>query len=327
MKKLISVLAVFAAIGTLPMLVTSDFWLNISIMVLYSALLGQAWNMLGGFAGQFSFGNAAYFGTGAYTVSILQVSFGVSPWIGLIAGSALAALVAVLIGLTTFRFGLRGAYFALVTLAIAEVFRIVASSSDITGKGVGILIPLSKSAADFQFTSRVGFFWVIWAMALGAFLVVWWICNSRFGAQLTAIRDNEDGARALGVDVFRVKLGAIALSGAFAGLAGVFYAQYNLFIDPQIAYGAATSVESLVVAIIGGTGTLFGPLLGAAMLRILGEASRELIGDIPGVSLALYGVLLVVTVVFLPRGLAGLRLGRKRRSGQVDATLKAGANA
>lgn len=325
MNKLATLAIVFALIGTTSMLIESDFWLNLMIMTLYMALLGQAWNILGGYGGQFSFGHAAYFGTGAYTVAVLQVQFGINPWIGLAAGGALAAGVAAFIGLSTFRFGLRGSYFALVSLAFAEVLRILSNSVDFTGAGVGTLIPLSRSAANFQFVSRTGFFWVIWAMALAAFLTVWWIGHSRFGAQLTAVRDNEDAARALGVNAFRVKMGAIVLSGFFSGLAGVFYTQYFLYLDPQIAYGPAVSVESLLVPLIGGVGTLLGPLLGSVALNALSEVTRALFGDVPGLSLVLYGTLLVVMVLFMPRGLNGL-LSRVTRKSAPQSTTAPGLN-
>jgi len=305
-NKLLLLIVVFGLIALAPMLITQESLLNIIIMTLYAALLGQAWNILGGYGGQVSFGPAAYFGTGAYAVAVLQVQFGINPWLGLVVGGFAAAAVGAFIGFCTFRYGLRGSYFALVTLAFAEVLRILSNSVDFTGAGVGLLIPLERSAVNFQFASKEGFFWVIWAMTFAAFLTVWKIGNSRFGAQLMAVRDNEDAARALGVDAFRVKMGAIMLSGFFAGLAGVFYAQYFLYLDPHIAYGAAISVESLLVPIIGGMGTLFGPLLGAAFLHGLSELSRAVIGDAPGISLVLYGVLLVVMVLFVPRGLAGL---------------------
>jgi branched-chain amino acid transport system permease protein len=256
------------------------------------------------------------------------VRLGINPWIGLVAGGLLAAAVAAFIGFCTFRYKLRGSYFALVTLAFAEVLRILSNSVDFTGAGVGLLIPLHRGLAHLQFASRAGYFWVIWAMALAAFLIVWWIGNSRFGAQLTAVRDNEEAARALGVDAFRVKMGAIVLSGFLSGLAGVFYAQYFLYLDPTIAYGSEISITSLLVPIIGGTGTLFGPLLGAVGVHVISEATRGVIGDAPGISLALYGAVLVVMVLFMPRGLAGLfaRRPARRPAGEGKA-LEAGANA
>jgi branched-chain amino acid transport system permease protein len=306
MKRLAILLAVFAAIAVAGANVTSATWLNSLIAVLYVALLGQAWNILGGYGGQFSFGHAAFFGTGAYTVAVLQVQLGINPWIGLAVGGATGALVALIIGALVFRYGLRGSYFALVTLAFAEVLRILSNTVDFTGAGVGLLIPLDQRAAVLQFADKSGYFWLIWALALAAFVTVWWLGESRFGARLMAVRDNEDAARALGVDAFAIKLGAIGLSGFFAGLAGVFYAQLYLYLDPGIAYGSSVSVEALLVPIIGGLGTLFGPLLGAAVLHLVSETTHAVIGDAPGISLALYGALLVVMVTFMPRGLAGL---------------------
>jgi branched-chain amino acid transport system permease protein len=178
-----------------------------------------------------------------------------------------------------------------------------------------LLIPLKQGVFNLQFPTKTGFFFLIWAMTLAAFLAVWWIGNSRFGAQLAAVRDNEDAARALGVDPFRVKLGAIVLSGLFSGLAGVFYAQYFLYLDPSIAYGTAISIESLLVPIIGGMGTLFGPLFGAIGVHAISEITRETIGDAPGIALALYGAVLVLMVIFMPRGIAGLVLRLSRRPG------------
>jgi branched-chain amino acid transport system permease protein len=323
MRNLVILLMLFGLLSLAPLAVASDFWLNLIIMTLYASLLGQAWNILGGYGGQFSFGHAAFFGTGAYTVAVLQVSAGLSPWAGLVAGAVLAMAVAAFIGFTTFRYGLRGSYFALVTLAFAEVLRILANSVPFTGAGVGILIPLQPGAANLQFASKDGFFWLLLAITFAAFLTVWWIGNSRFGARLMAVRDNEDAARALGVDPFRIKMSAIILSGLFSGLAGVFYAQYFLYLDPSIAYGPAVSVESLLVPIIGGMGTLFGPLAGAAALHGLSEITRELTGGLPGASLVLYGVLLVIVVLFAPRGLAGLLSGKTRKSARPSARTAA----
>ncbi|WP_202331422.1 branched-chain amino acid ABC transporter permease [Mesorhizobium sp. L-8-3] len=321
MRSLSTLLLVFLLIGIAPLVVTSDFWLNVVIMTLYAALLGQAWNILGGYGGQFSFGHAAFFGTGAYAVAVLQVQLGINPWIGMALGGVLAAAVAAFIGFCTFRYGLRGSYFALVTLAFAEVLRILSNSVDVTGAGVGLLIPLARGVENFQFASRAGYFWVVWALALAAFVTVWWIGNSRFGAQLTAVRDNEEAARALGVNAFRVKMGAIVLSGFFSGLAGVFYAQYFLYLDPSIGYGPEISITSLLVPIIGGMGTLFGPLLGAVGVHAISEGTRSFVGEAPGISLALYGAVLVVMVLFMPRGLAGLlaRRARKRHEDRVAA--------
>ncbi len=312
MKRLALLLGVFAALFCLPLLVASEFWMNAVTLALYAALLGQSWNILGGYGGQFSFGHALFFGVGAYAVAVLQVALGVNPWIGMAVGGALAALVAVAMGWLSFRYGLRGSYFALITLAFAEVFRILANSVPFTGAGEGILIPLDRRPAVMQFVEPSGYYWLLWAITLACFLTVWRMERSRFGAYLAAVRDNEDAASAIGVDPLRVKLKAIALSGFFMGLAGVFYAQRFLYLDPGIAFGSTVSVEALLVPIVGGMGTLFGPLLGAAALHAVAELAREVIGDAPGLDMALYGAVLVGMVMFLPRGLAGLGVSSRR---------------
>jgi len=308
-------IALFAILAAaLPLVVSSGFLLNLAIMVLYATLLGSAWNILAGFGGQFSFGHAVFFGTGAYAAAVLQVNFGWNAWAALPVAIALGGVVGALVGALSFRYGLKGSYFALVTLAFAEVFRILANTFAFTGAGVGLMVPLSKSAKDFQFAGGTGYFYVILIFALAALVITWWLKHSRFGAWLQAVRDNEDSAAALGVDVVRVKLIAIQISGALTAAGGVFYVQYFHYIDAHIAYGPSVSVEALLAPIVGGLGTLFGPLLGAAVLHVLSELTRNLIGDAPGVSLVIYGVVLVTMVTFLPRGiiggLAALRRGR-----------------
>jgi len=305
----------------LPYLLHSDFQLNFVIMVLFAAYLGQAWNVLGGYGGQFSFGHAAFFGTGAYATAVLQISFGVNPWVAMLGSALGGALVGLVVGFLSFRYGLRGSYFALVTLAFAEVLRLLANTFAVTGAGVGLLIPLRQSAGNFQFTERAGFFYVILALTLLSLLIAFWLERSRFGAWLIAVRENESAARALGVNAFRVKLTAITLSGTMAGIGGAFYAQMFLFIDPPLAYGPAMSVEMLLVPIIGGMGTLFGPLLGAGVLHLVGELAKSVTGKAVGLDLVLYGALLVIMVLFLPNGLFGLarsvlrRLRRPAREG------------
>jgi len=306
MRELAAIAAFTIAVALLPAFITSGFVLNLAIMVLYTTLLGQAWNLLAGFGGQFSFGHALFFGTGAYASAALQVHLGVNAWLALPVAIACGAAAGVLVGALSFRYGLRGSYFALVTLAFAEVFRILANSVEFTGGGVGLLLPLKESVADMQFAGKAGFLYLILALTLAGFLASWWLKHSRFGAWLAAVRDSEESAAALGVDVFRVKLAAIALSAALMSAGGFFYVQYFHYIDPHIAYGPAVSVEALLGPIVGGLGTVFGPLLGAAALQLLGEITRNLAGDAPGVSLVVYGVVLVAMVMFLPRGVAGL---------------------
>ncbi|ORE87555.1 branched-chain amino acid ABC transporter permease [Aurantimonas sp. 22II-16-19i] len=299
-----------AALGVLlalaPLVVTSNVALNFLVFTLIIALAAQGWNLLGGFGGQFSFGHAAFFGVGAYVSAIWQMSLGLDAWTGFVAGTLAGAVTGLVIGFLAFRAGLRGSYFALVTLAFAEVFRVLANSSEATGGAAGLLLPLRIGAQNLQFADRSTFLAFVVALTILVLLLVQWIRGSRFGAQLVALRENEEAARALGVDVFAVKLKAIGLSGAITAAAGVLYLQYFLFIDSNIVFGTWISVEVLLAAIVGGLGTVLGPVVGALALHGLGEVVKHLAGDLPGIDLAVYGAVLVVAVAFLPGGLVGL---------------------
>ena len=306
MPALAAILIFAVVMALVPAFGLSDFTLSFLTMMLMFAYLGQGWNILGGYGGQFSFGNTVFFGSGLYATVIAQVQFGLGPWVGIAAALFAGALVGFIIGWLSFRYGLRGSYFALITLAFAEVCRILANSIPITGAGAGLQIPLEASPANLQFVGRESYYWIILALTVASLFVAWGLERSRFGAYLIAIRDDEDAAKALGVDIFRTKLWAIVLVGAMTGLGGAFYAQMFLYVDPHIAYGVAVSVEALLVSIVGGMGTIFGPLLGAAALHGVSEIARSTMGDAPGLNLVLYGVLLVVMVTFLPKGLFGL---------------------
>ncbi len=306
MKRDLAGIAVFAVlVALLPLVTTSGVVLNFAMMVLYATLMAQAWNLLGGYGGQFSFGHALFFGTGAYAQAIAQLQWGFNPWPALAVAVLLSGAVGLFFGALSFRYGLKGSYFALVTLAFAEVFRVLALSVPFTGAGVGLMVPLKGGAANMQFDGRGGFVWLALALVCAAFLLTAWVRHSRFGAWLQAVRDNEDAARAIGVDPFRTKLAAIGLSGALMGAAGAFYVQVFQYIDPGIAFGPHTSVEALVAAIVGGMGTLWGPLLGAATLHVLADLTRNLFGNLPGLNMIIYGCVLVLIVMFAPRGVVG----------------------
>jgi len=305
MKDLAAITAFAAAVGGLTLTLDSGVWLTFIMMALYASLLAQSWNMLGGYGGQFSFGHALFFGTGAYVQAIAQSTLGWNAWLAFLGAVAAATCVAAFVGALTFRYGLKGSYFALVTLAFAEVFRILAVSVDFTGGGVGLMLPLHESFANMQFASRRGYIGLVLGFVVAAMLATSWLRHSRFGAQLQAVRDNEDAARAIGVDPWSVKLGAITLSAAFMGAGGAFYVQVFQYIDPGLAFGPVSSVEALVAAIVGGMGTLWGPVLGAAVLHLLGELTRNLFGQLPGLNMIVYGSVLVLIVMFVPRGLSG----------------------
>jgi branched-chain amino acid transport system permease protein len=295
--------------------VTSNVVLNFLVFTLILAIAAQGWNLLGGYGGQYSFGHAAFFGMGAYVSAILQQRFGVNAYPAVAFGIAAAALLGYAIGAMVFRAGLRGSYFALVTLAFAEVLRILANATEITGGAAGLLISLNLGAGNLQFANRSGFL-ILGAVLLAiAMLITLALEKSRLGAQLVAVRENEAAAAALGVDILAVKLRTISLSAALTGAAGALYAQYFLYIDSNIAFGTWISVEALLAPIIGGAGTVFGPLIGALILQGLSEGTKMLIGKIPGLDLIIFGVLLILVVRFPLHRIPGLLAARWRGKG------------
>jgi branched-chain amino acid transport system permease protein len=308
------ILLLATLLALVPAAVTDQGLLYFITMVLVWCVFAIGYDLMFGLAGLLSFGHAAFFGIGAYCSTILQLRLGVNPWLGLPASVLAGALAGGLIALLSFRAGLKGSYFALITLAFAEAFRIVANSLAITGGGVGLLIPMQRSAANFQFPSRIGFYYVIAALAVLSIAIALWLKRSRFGARLAAIRENEDAARALGIDALREKVKVMALSGGMCAAGGTFYAQYFLYIDPAVTFGVDKSVEMLLVTMIGGAGTVYGPLIGSFLLTLVGEVTRNLT-EAQGLSLIIYGCLLVVIIGFLPNGLADLlRMRRRRRA-------------
>ena len=305
-------------LAPLPVLVQSNTVINALVTAMIIGLAAQGWNLLAGYGGQFSFGHAAFFGAGAYGNAILQVRYGINAYAAMLAATAIGAVVGAAIGYLSFRSGLRGSYFALITLAFAEVFRIIANATPVTGGAAGLLIKLQVAALSFQFASRAIYFWIILALVIAAMWLVRSVERSRFGAYLVAVRENENAAAALGVDTLNVKLKAITISAGLTALTGAFYVQYFLFVDASIGFGSWISIEALLAPIIGGLGTVFGPLLGALALYFLGEFAKAIAGRVPGIDLALFGILLVVVVAFARHGLQGLltRLSQVRRAGR-----------
>jgi branched-chain amino acid transport system permease protein len=310
-RTLLFVVIVTLALALLPFGTSSNVVLNFLAFAMIITLAAQGWNVLGGFGGQFSFGHAAFFGMGAYGMALLQVRFGLNPWLAMPLAIALGGATGFAIGFFSFRARLRGSYFALVTLAFAEVFRISANAWGFTGGAAGVLVPLKLDAANMQFADKRMAYWLALGMVAAALVITHRLTASRFGAQLVAIRENEDAARALGVDTLAVKLKAITLSGAITAAAGCLYTQKFLYIDATIAFGPWISVEALLAPIIGGIGTVFGPLLGAILLLGLGEITKTLFANLfggawPGSDLVVFGILLILCVAFAPRGVLGV---------------------
>ncbi len=278
--------------------------LALFVFIFFYAYLGQAWNLISGYGGQLSAGHAAFVGVGAYTTTMLAMHAGISPWLGMFAGAALAALLGAVVGLLGFRFGLRGFYFVLLTVAFAEVCRIVALNTDAIGGAVGLYIPFTGNPWQLQFQDNRGYYYVALGLMILATGVVALVERSRLGAYLAAIREDQDAAEALGVDTFRYKLIAIVLSAFLTGLGGAFYANYLFSLQPNAVFGIPLSVDIILRPIVGGVGTLMGPILGSFILSPLAELSRSYFAraGLVGTHLVVYGLLLIAVVLFLPRG-------------------------
>jgi branched-chain amino acid transport system permease protein len=290
-------------------LVADRYVLSVLTTVLWFAYVGQAWNVMMGFAGLLSLGHALYVGLGAYASAALFVHFGLGPWLGLWAGMALAVAAAAFIGFLGFRFGVRGVHFALLTIAFAEVARIGFDHIGWTGGSAGFFIPVAADTGNDLLNLRGSptlFYYVILAMTAAALLVSQRLLHSRLGYQWLAIREEPDAAEAAGVDLFAARIRAVVVSAAMTALAGVFQAFYFNNLFPEQVFSMGRSIEIILPAIVGGIGTLFGPILGAFILTPLGEGLTQAIEtlgfDVPGMKQLFYGVALVVIIVFRPDG-------------------------
>jgi branched-chain amino acid transport system permease protein len=269
--------------------------------------LGSSWNILGGYAGQFSFGHATFFGLGAYTSTILFMRLGISPWVGMVLGGILSMFVGIFIGFICFRYGLKGPFFALATLAFAEMFRVAALTIPFTGKAMGILITIKgTSLVAFQFQQKIHYYYIILAFNVFIVLVTHLIENGKLGDYFEAIKEDEDASEALGIDTLKYKIIAISISSFLTALGGTFYAQYLFYIDPDICFGVHNSIEIFIRPILGGLGTVYGSFVGSLILGPLSELTRGLLGGYSGMHLMLFGAVLVVVIIFSPRGVIGL---------------------
>lgn len=299
-------LALLAFAAAVPALTANASELNYAILVLMIAQVGLAWNILGGYAGQVSLGHAAFYGIGAYTSTQLLLVLGVSPWLGLFAGAAVAALFAIAIGWPCFR--LRGHYFAMATIAIAEILQIMVTNCDWLGGAVGLSLPVAETGwRGLVFNrSAVPYYYIILGLLLLTVGASWLIERSFLGYYFRAIKDEPDAARSLGIDLTRYKLVAIAASSALTAMGGTFYAQKQLFIDPGSTMATALSIKIALVAILGGVGSIAGPLIGAAILTAIEETTRAVFGGSGrGTDLIIYALLIIGVAVFYPSGITG----------------------
>ncbi|MCH8239612.1 MAG: branched-chain amino acid ABC transporter permease [Proteobacteria bacterium] len=311
-------LALVAALAVFPFVFTGTFSHHVMIMIFLHAIMAQSWNVIAGMSGQISLGQALFFGLGAYASAFLYVKWGITPWLGLLVGMAISALVAAAIGIPTLR--LRGHYFAIATLIIGISFQIVFQRWEWIGAASGIFMPIERETPWFslQFhATKLPYYYLSFGLCAIAFFTVWLLQRSRLGMRLLAVRDEPEAAQSLGIDIAWHKVIAFMISGAMMAAAGTFFAQYVLVIDPDRVFSFEISVLALLMAVLGGAGTLWGPALGAAILIPLSEYSRIWFGGTGGaVDLLIYGVLILLICIYQPRGLLVLVTERLRRRGQ-----------
>jgi branched-chain amino acid transport system permease protein len=307
-RALIALALLFAALLAAPAF-ANDYLLTVLILILYFAYVGQAWNIMMGFAGQLSLGHALYVGLGGYTASALYFHYGISPWIGIFAAIPVAMIAGAIIGYLAFRFRVAGVYFAILTIAFAEFARIGFDHFSWVGGSGGLFLPVSQYTHNDLWNLRgrpIMFYYLILAVTALAFLLCRMLLRMRVGYYWQAIREDEEAARTLGIDTFRYKMYAVVLSAGMTALAGVFFAFYYNNLFPEQVFNIARSIELILAPIIGGVGTLFGPVLGAFLLTGLSESMHELLHvlgiDAPGSKQVFYGICLLLVVMLLPDG-------------------------
>jgi branched-chain amino acid transport system permease protein len=323
-RRAAALLGILAAALVLLPAVASSYVLSVATLILFFAYTGQAWNVMMGFAGQLSLGHSLYVGVAAYAAAGLFFHFGIGPWAGVWLGVLLCVALGAAIGFLAFRFGISGVYFALLTIAFAEFTRIGFDHIDWLGGPGGLFIKVEQREHLDLLNLRgppAMFYYVMLALTAGALALCAWLLRSRAGYYWQAIREDEQAAQALGINTFRWKMLAVVLSSALTALAGVFYAFYYNNLFPEQIFHISRSIEIILGPVIGGVGTLFGPILGAAVLTILADGITEALAalglEIPGVKQVFYGIVLLVVVMFLPHGIwppLARRLGLDHRS-------------
>ena len=305
MKRWIVLAVVLAAACLLPLaLDPRGYWIRVLTFTLLFAAMAQAWNIVGGLANQTSLGHAAFFGIGAYTSTILLLKFGLSPWLGMLVGGVFGGVAAFIIAIPTMR--LQGHYFALATLAFGEVMRVIANVwVSLTGGPGGISIPFSPpSFAGYSFKLLLPHTYIAIAALLITTLIFEWIQRGAMGYRMRAIKENPSAAEVIGIDTTRVKLQAAVISGALMAMLGTLYVQVAVFFDPDTVFSAAgISIRVALIAILGGLGTAFGPILGAFFIIPLEELMNEWFSSsAAGLSQLIFGLILIVVILWRPHG-------------------------
>lgn len=285
-------------------LFVSHYYLSIFVLIFYYAYLGQCWNILTGYTGYISLGHSLFLGIGAYTTTYLFLNFGITPWIGMIIGGGIAAIIGIITGYLGFRFGLKGIYFALLTIAFAELGRIIVSHIKALGSSSGLFIPFKPSFLNFQFRGSLPYYYIALGFVIFSIVLVRCIEKSKLGFYFNAIKEDEEAAESLGVNTFFYKIVSIAISGFLTALGGTFYANYIYYIHPNTVLGITPSIEIILRPIVGGMGTLFGPIIGSFIMTPLAEFSRVYFSKsgYEGLHLIIYGFILIFVVVFMPKG-------------------------
>lgn len=306
-KRINTIIILLVAIAVLPLIFKSSSFHNMLVLLLIFATLGEAWNIITGFAGQISFGHAAFFGIGAYASSVLFYRYSISPWLGMIVGAVVASIVALIISYPSFK--LKDKYFAIGTLAIGEIIKQLFISWDFVEGATGISLPVIDDSWVFmQFNaSKLPYIYI----ALGLFAIVIFICyfieNSKIGFYLKAIRESHEVAESIGVNTRNYKTYAMIISAALSACAGTVYAQYLLYIDPFMLFSLDISIKIVLLTVLGGIGNVYGPIIGAAILIPLSETTRIAFGGSgTGIDLMIFGVLIILVACFQPRGIIGL---------------------
>jgi branched-chain amino acid transport system permease protein len=302
-----------ATLLVFPLLVDRPFLHIVLTQVFFYATLAQCWNILGGYAGQFSLGQSIFIGAGAYTSSLMLTKFGISPWIGLVAGMVVAALLAVVIGLPLFR--LKGHYFAIATWLLLEIAQVLVIHWRWAGGAIGIHIPFrGDDPAFFQFNSKVPYYYIALVIMALIFAITYWLERSRPGYIFRAIKDDSLAASSLGVHILRYQLLAFVIYAMFSAVMGTFYAQWILVINPDALLIIDIAVLAMLMAVLGGMGTVWGPLLGALILAPATEFTRSLLGGQGrAISLIVYGAIIVILAIYEPKGLMDIFRNMKRR--------------
>ena len=308
-KSILRATIILVGLGTFSLIVPlfiDQYYLSLLIMSLLYAYLALSWNLIGGFGGQFSLGHSIFFGVGAYVPALLALRLEITPWLGIWVGAILSFIIAGLIGVICFKFGLKGFYFAVATLAMSESIRGLAIGLNLGGPGGKIQIPLDFNVLAFVFRGNLPYYYIILILFVMGIVITYVIKRSRMGYYLHATRVNEAAAEAQGVNTFLWKVLTFGVSGALTSLGGTFYAQYVLYICPDMQFSLFVTVEMFLACFIGGKGTILGPILGSFLLSSLGIALRSvplITADIATVSRIIYGVIIILVVVFLPNGL------------------------